>query len=115
MIIDQTFMWLYATYKVGLALTPLAILSTIALIATVGMFIASHTSDEDKQYIPTIRKVLYWLIPVCFFTSTVAIMTPNVEDVKAYAIYAISKEVSNSPQAKELFDAGIQYLENKTK
>lgn len=117
MIIDQTFMWLYAIHKLGLFLTPFAILSGFGFIVSLCSLIGCYDSDEErlKLLIPMFGKLSFWSALVCFFSSLVAIVSPSKDEVKAYAIYAISKQVSNSPQAKELFDAGIKYLENKTK
>lgn len=103
MIIDETFMWLYAAYKVGRACL---ILALTGLLGAVCFFIiASETNGSIK---PTVTCAVFCVL--CLF---IAVVTPNFDEVKSYAYYRIGSDVADSDAAKQLFEDTMNLLEKK--
>lgn len=103
MIIDETFMWLYAAYKVGLGC---GVVTAACGFSTAICFLAAI---EQKLSLKP-AAVLAVLAAVSGF---VTVMTPSFEEVKAYAFYRIGSDVVDSDAAKQLLDATMKVLENK--
>lgn len=110
MIINDTFMWLYAAYKFGEACT------SFSFIGAILCFIAFPIAVEGGEHGEAIAKFIWiaslFVLPISIF---IACITPGEAELKAYAAYAISKDVVNSDESKELFDAAIKFLEGETK
>lgn len=105
MIIDETFMWLYAAFKVGRACLVLGCAS--ALFAICSFIIAWEISRSIK---PTLICVVFSAL--CFF---IAALAPTFNDVKGYAVYRIGSDAENSDDAKRLFEAAMKMIEGKGK
>lgn len=110
MIINETFMWLYAAYKFGEACTALAIFSTILCVIAIPLSIEGGERGEAIARFIWIASL--FVLP---FALSIAALTPGKAELKMYATYAIGKDVANSNEAKRLFDAAHKYLEGETK
>ena len=110
MIINETFMWLYVAYKIGEVCTTLAFISVILCL------IAIPVADAGGERGEAIAKFI-WIASLFVLPINIAIATiaPGEDELKAYAAYAIGKDVVNSNESKELFDAAIKFLEGETK
>lgn len=105
MIIDETFIWLYAAFKVGRACLILALAGLLGAICFFA--IACETNGSIK---PTMTCAVFCVL--CLF---IAMVTPNFEEVKGYAYYRIGSDVVDSDAAKQLFEATMNVLEQKEK
>lgn len=105
MIIDETFIWLYAAFKVGRACL---ILALAGLLGAVGFF--AIACEKHGSIKPTMTCAVFCVL--CLF---IAVVTPNFEEVKGYAYYRIGAEVADSDAAKQLFEATMNVLEQKGK
>ena len=105
MIIDETFIWLYAAFKVGRACVFLA---PAGLLGAIGFF--AIACEKDGSIKPAVTCAVFCVL--CLF---IAVVTPNFEEVKGYAYYRIGSDVVNSDAAKQLFEATMNVLEKKGK
>ncbi len=105
MIIDETFIWLYAAFKVGRACLILALAGLLGAICFFAIACEKHGSIK-----PTVTCAVFCVL--CLF---IAVVTPNFEEVKGYAYYRIGSEVVDSDAAKKLFEATMNVLEQKEK
>ena len=105
MIIDETFIWLYAAFKVGRACL---ILALAGLLGAIGFF--AIACEKHGSIKPTMTCAVFCVL--CLF---IAVVTPNFEEVKGYAYYRIGADAANSDVAKRLFDATMKVLEQKGK
>lgn len=106
MIIDETFMWLYAAYKFGLACVVPTFLSGIASLIGIAFFISSN--DDQMRIAFRIWKICAVVFPISLFF---AVITPSIYEVKTYAKYTIGEKVVNSDEAKRIIEATINKLE----
>lgn len=105
MIIDETFIWLYAAFKVGRACL---ILAPASLLGSLGFFVIA--CEKHGSIKPTVTCAVFCVL--CLF---IAVVTPNFEEVKGYAYYRIGSEVVDSDAAMQLFEATMNVLEQKEK
>lgn len=107
MIIDETFMWLYATFKIGRAFIIPMVLSVIALLVMIPIFFEFGERGRDLA-------IKVWKIcPFVFVISTFMVtLTPDSNEVYQYLKYTIGEKVANSDEAKRLIEATINKLEN---
>lgn len=105
MIIDETFIWLYAAFKVGRACIILAI---AGILGAIGFF--AIACEKQGSIKPTMICAVFCVL--CLF---IAVVTPNFEEVKGYAYYRIGSDVVDSDAAKQLFEATMNLLEKKEK
>lgn len=105
MIIDETFIWLYAAFKVGRACL---ILAPAGLLGSICFFVIA--CEKNGSIKPTVTCAVFCVL--CLF---IAAVTPNFEEVKGYAYYRIGSEVVDSDAAKQLFEATMNVLEQKGK
>lgn len=111
MIIDETFMWMYAAYKIGKLCAVMTVVFLLSLIPFIWM-VEDNCEEKNLWYKIGIKGIVAGLISAMVCVP-IATLTPDVEEVKAYAAYAIGKEVTTSAEAKRLFDAAINYIEGK--
>ncbi len=105
MIIDETFMWLYAAFKVGRACL---ILALAGLFGAICFFIIA--CEKQGSIKPTMTCAVFSVL--CLFIAEV---TPDFEEVKGYAYYRIGADMVDSDAAKQLFEATMNVLEQKGK
>lgn len=105
MIIDETFMWLYAAFKVGRACL---ILAPASFGGAMLFFIIA--CEKNGSLMPAVACAVFCVL--CLFVAGV---TPNFEVVKGYAYYRIGADVVDSDAAKQLFEATMNVLEKKEK
>lgn len=112
MIIDETFMWLYAAYKIGKMCAVLTVVSLLSLIPFITM-VGENCEEKNLWYKLGIKGIVAVFISamVCVPIATI---TPDVEEVKAYAAYAIGKDVVTSDEAKALFNSALKYIDGQT-
>lgn len=110
MIINETFMWLYAAYKFGEVCSAFSFIS-FALCLT-ALPITDAGGERGKSIAKFIWIASLFVLPI---TISISVITPSEAELKAYAAYAISKDVVNSDEAKELLDAVTTFLEGGTK
>lgn len=110
MIINETFMWLYAAYKFGQVCTALAAIS--ALLCVIALTISFDGGERGESIARFIWIASLFVLPI---TISIAIITPGEAELKTYAAYAIGKDVVNSDESKELFNAAIKFIEGETK
>lgn len=110
MIINETFMWLYAAYKLGEVCTALAFIG--AILCLIAIPIADLGGERGESIAKIIWIASLFMLPI---NISIAIITPGETELKAYAAYVIGKDVVNSNESKELFDAAIKFLEGETK
>lgn len=104
MIINETFMWLYTAYKIGNMCTIFAIMALLVSLFTIPVLAESVFT----------AKVIWGIAGlVLIITIPVSALSPSFEEVKAYAVYAISKDVADSDSAKRIIEATLNKLENK--
>lgn len=105
-------MELYLLFKLGTLCTVIAAIT--ALLLFVAIVIASISLDKYSGVPPIVasisKKSIIPLIIVFAPALVIANVSPKFYEVKNYAIYALTEKCSTSPQAKELFDAAIKYL-----
>lgn len=103
---------LYLLCKLGNLCTAIATIT--ALLLLVAIIIASVSMDKYSGVPPIVesisKKSIIPLIIVFAPALVIANFAPGFNEVKDYAIYALTEKCSTSPQAKELFDAAIKYL-----
>jgi hypothetical protein len=111
MIIDETFMWLYVAYKIGKVCGVMAVIFLLSIIPFIAM-VGENCGEKNLWYKLGVKGILVAFIGaiVC---APIGVLTPDAEEVKAYAAYAIGKNVTTSDEGKRLFDAAINYLEGK--
>jgi hypothetical protein len=110
MIINDTFMWLYAAYKFGTFCIAPFILCVLLSIFAIAMF--CEPIGDSRRYACIIWKISAFVVPISLFFI---VITPSAFELKAYAAYAISKDIVNSDESKELLDAVTKFLEGETK
>ena len=113
MIINETFMWLYVTSNIGAAFCILGVFFTIVSAVTA---IAIGVNYEDRDWvkaIPTLRRLFYTSMTLACIGLTVSAVLPSKNDVKAYAAYAIGKDVVTSNEAKALFNSALKYIDGQ--
>lgn len=110
MIINETFMWLYAAYKIGEACTAFAVF--IAILCLFSLPLADAGGERGESIAKIIWIASLFVLPI---TISIAVITPGEAELKAYAAYTIGKDVVNSDESKELFDAARKFLEGETK
>lgn len=117
MIIDETFMWLYWLYKVGQACGHLAAIFAFGslLIAGTGCFLYFQPDlDISKKEIKAgkmMLKPLWFSVPAFILCLLVARLSPDRDELKAYAAYRIGERVVTSEEAKRMMDVALRYLE----
>lgn len=115
MIINETFMWLYVTAKVGEALCVLGFMSVVAgLICAIVMGL----NIEDRNWtnaLVTVRRVFFTMFVTAFVSLSLGVLMPSKSDAISYAAYVIGKDVTSSAEAKRLFEAAINYIEGNTR
>ena len=103
-------MWLYVAYKFGtFCIAPFITCVFFSLFA-IAMFF--EPIGDSRRYACIIWKISAFVVPI---SLCVFVITPSIFELKAYAAYAISKDVVNSDEAKELFGAVTKFLEGETK
>lgn len=113
MIINETFMWLYVAYKVGSGLLTIGVVSAICCLTTVIIKGANYEDRDWDKAQPVLSRLLYTTLIIAGVTLSCSSIAPSRDDVKAYAAYAIGKDVATSDEAKRLFNAALKYLEGK--
>lgn len=103
MILDETFIWLYAAFKVGRACIVLVFAGFLGAISFFAI-----ACEKQGSIKPTIICSVFGVL--CLF---IAVVTPSFEEVKGYAYYRIGADTVNSDVAKRLFDATMKLIENK--
>ena len=115
MIINETFMWLYVTAKIGNALCVLGIVSiVVGAISAIVMAVNLWDSDWANALV-TVRRVFFTMLITAFISLPLGTMLPSKSDATAYAAYVIGKDVTTSAEAKRLFEAAINYIEGNTR
>ncbi len=109
MIIDETFMWLYAAYKLGEACTAFAAIS--AILCLIAFPIAAEGGEHGESIAKFIWIASLFVLPI---NILIACITPGEAELKAYAAYAIGKEAVTSNEAKALFNTALKYIEGQT-
>ena len=104
---DTTFTILYILYKIGSASL---VIGFPLLIVAIAMFISNVISDFRASSI----KVPLCLGLVALLFLSIGAITPNIEEVKAYAVYTICKTTPDNKEAQELIDTVIHYIEDKS-
>lgn len=102
-------MWLYAAYKIGEVCTAFAFISFILCL------MAFPIAAEGEEHGEAIAKFIWiaslFVLPI---TILIAAITPSEDELKAYAAYAIGKDVVTSNEAKALFNSALKYIDGKT-
>lgn len=88
MIINETYMWLYAAYKFGEACTVLAIFSAILCIIAIPIF--GECGERGKSIARYIWISSLLVLPIVL---PIAALAPGKYELKMYADYAIGKDV----------------------
>ncbi len=115
MIINETFVWLYVTAKVGNALCVLGIVSAIVGVISA---IVLGLNIEDRNWtnaLVTVRRVFFAMLVTAFVSLSLSALMPSKSDAITYAAYVIGKDVTSSAEAKRLFEAAINYIEGNTR
>lgn len=100
---DTTFTILYILYKIGSASL---VIGFPLLAAAVVTFICSTIPDFKGFGV----KVSLCIVLAALLFLSIGAITPNIEDVKVYAIYTIHKTSANTKEAQELIDTVIHYI-----
>ena len=108
MVIDNTFTALYLLNKVGCACATLAVFSLILLII---IFSSVFNTEDDKAWYERWKKWLAGFTVSLFLFASGCSVTPMYEEVKAYAVYAITRDAANSETAQRLTDAALKWIE----
>ena len=103
-------MWLYAAYKFGQACTVLTIFYAVLCVIAIPIF--SECGECGKSIAKFIWISSLFVLPI---TLPIATLMPGKYELNMYANSANSKDVVNSDESKELFDAAIKFLEGETK
>lgn len=93
MIVNETFMWLYAAYKFGQACTVLAALS--ALLCIVAIPISIEGGNRGKSIAKFIWLASLFVLPIVL---PIATLMPGKYELNMYANYANSKDVEGEPK-----------------
>lgn len=101
---DTTFTILYILYKIGSASL---VMGFPLLMAAIGMLV-SNVAPNFRVYGV---KVSLCIGLVALLFLSIGAVTPDIEDVKVYAIYTIHKTSASTKEAQELIDAVIHYIE----
>ena len=109
MIIDNTFTALYLLYKVGCACATLAFFSLILFLIII--ILSEFNAEDDKAWYERWKNWLAGFAACLFLFACGCSITPNQEEVKAYAIYAISRDAANSETAQRLTEAALNWIE----
>lgn len=115
MIIDETFMWLYVTAKVGNALCVLGVISAVVGVISA---IVLGINIEDRNWTEasiTVRRTFFAMLITTLISLSLCALMPSRSDAIGYAAYVIGKDVTSSAEAKRLFDAAINYIEGNTR
>ena len=103
---------LYLLCKLGNLCTVIAAITVLLLLIVI--IIAAASTDKYSGVPPIVasisKKSIIPLIIVFAPALVISTFSPTFYEVKEYAIYALAEKCSASPQAKELFDAAIKYL-----
>ena len=111
MIIDETFIWIYVTAKVGNALCILGVISAVvSAFSSIAIMIGLGDHDWTNALV-TVRRVLFTTLITAFVSLSLGALLPSRSDAVAYAAYVIGKDVTSSAEAKRLFKAAINYVE----
>lgn len=108
MIIDNTFTALYLLYKVGCVCSTLAVFSMILLVI---IFASVYSTEDDKAWYERWKKWLAGLTVSLFLFASGCSVTPMNEEVKAYAVYAITRDAANPETAQRLTEAALKWIE----
>lgn len=115
MIINETFVWLYVTAKVGDALCVLGFASAVVGLIS-AIVIGLNIEDRNwRESLVTVRRVFFTMLVTAFVSWSLSALMPSKSDATAYAAYVIGKDVTSSAEAKRLFDAAINYIEGNTR
>ena len=115
MIINETFVWLYVTAKVGNAFLVLGVVSAV-VGAISAIVIGVNLGDRDwENALVTVRRVFFTMLITAFISLSLGAMLPSKSDAAAYAAYVIGKDVTTSNEAKRLFEAAINYIEGNAR
>lgn len=101
---DTAFTILYILYKIGGASLVLGFPLLIAAIVTL---ISNATGCLENFSIKA--SLCVGLVALLFLS--IGAITPNIEEIKAYAVYTIHKTSASTKEAQELIDAVIHYIE----
>lgn len=115
MIIDETFIWLYVTSKVGDALCVLGVVS--AVVGVISAIVLGFNIEDSNwtNSLVTVRRMFFTMLVTAFVSLSLSALTPSKSDATAYAAYVIGKDVTSSAEAKRLFEAAINYIEGNTR
>lgn len=114
MIINETFVWLYVTAKVGDALCVLGVVSAIVGTISAIVMLGALGDSNWVNALVTVRRVFFAMLVTAFISLSLGALMPSRSDAIAYAAYVIGKDVTSSVEAKRLFDAAINYIEGNT-
>ena len=115
MIIDETFMWLYITAKVGNALCVLGVVSAVVGIIS-AIVMAIELSDRDLvNAMGTVKRVFFAMLITTLISLSLCALMPSRSDAISYAAYVIGKDVTTCDETKRLFEAAINYIEGNTR
>ena len=102
-------MWLYAAYKFGAVCAVFAFIIVILCFIVIPIFFEGGERGESIARFTWIASL--FVLPI---TISIAIITPSKAELKAYAAYAIGKDIATSNEAKSLFNAALKYIEGET-
>ncbi len=115
MIIDETFIWIYVAAKVGNALCILGVISAVvSAFSSIAIVIGLCDSDWTNALV-TVRRMLFITLITAFVSLSLGALLPSRSDAVTYAAYVIGKDVTTSGEAKRLFNAAINYIEDNTR
>lgn len=109
MIINETFMWLYAAYKLGAACEAFSFF--ILILCFIALPIYGEGGERGISIARFIWIASLFVLPI---NMLIAFIMPNEDELKAYAAYAIGKEAVTSNEAKALFNSALKYIDGKT-
>lgn len=115
MIIDETFMWLYITAKVGNALCVLGVISAVVGVISAIVMGLNMADGEWIKAMGTVKRVFFAMLITTLISLSLGALMPSRSDAIGYAAYIIGKDVTSSVEAKRLFDAAINYIEGNTR
>lgn len=109
MIIDETFMWLYAAYKFGMMCVASMVGAGFASLIAIAMY--CEPLGDSERIARMTWKISAYVIPI---SLCLVAITPTENELKAYAAYTIGKEAVNSDEARELFNHALKYIDCQT-
>lgn len=115
MIINETFIWLYVTAKVGNALCILGAISAAVSTISAITIVIGLTDSSGANALVTVRRIFFATLIATFVSLSLGALLPSRSDATAYAAYIIGKDVTTSDEAKRLFEAAINYIEDNTR